>query len=141
MEESGGRRRKPNPVVGTVDVDPALMKLFRKFEDKATTDFVIESNVTPIGGANWHHYRCNCAFTRFNAWLRDKGVDTPNPTHTLRKEFGTLICQKFGIFAASGALRHSDIRLTREHYVDRRGRIHLEVGKMLTGKFDTRKSK
>jgi hypothetical protein len=89
--------------------------------------------VAPRPGVNWHHYRCACTFRRLNGWLRAKGVDTPNPIHTLRKEFGTLICQRFGIFAAAEALRHSDIRLTRAHYAERRGRIHLEVGKMLGG--------
>jgi integrase len=122
---------KTESSIAGVDVDPVLMKIFQKFEKAATSEFVIESAVKPRPGADWHHYRCNCAFTRLNAWLRSKGVDAPNPIHTLRKEFGTLICQKFGIFAASEALRHSDIRLTRAHYVDRRGRIHLEVGKML----------
>lgn len=124
---------KTESSIAAVDVDPDIMKLFVKFEDKATGEFVIESTVAPRPDANWHHYRCDCTFKRFTAWLRGKGVDTPNPIHTLRKEFGTLICQKFGIFAASEALRHSDIRLTREHYVDKRGRIHLEVGKMLAG--------
>lgn len=125
---------KTHSSIAAVDVDPELMKLFRQFKEKATDEFVIESSVKPLPGANWHHYRCNCAFMRLNAWLRAKGVDVPNPIHTLRKEFGTLICQKFGIFAASEALRHTDIRLTRAHYVDKRGRIHLEVGKMLGGK-------
>lgn len=125
---------KSDSSVAPVDVDPELMKLFRQFKETATDEFVIESSVKPLPGANWHHYRCNCAFMRLNGWLRGKGVDVPNPIHTLRKEFGTLICQKFGIFAASEALRHTDIRLTRAHYVDKRGRIHLELGKMLGGK-------
>jgi integrase len=114
-----------------VDVDPDIMKLFEKFKAKAKDQFVIESNIAPRPGANWHHYRCDCVFRRLLAWLRGKGVDTHNPIHTLRKEFGTRICKQFGIYAAREALRHSDIRLTVAHYVDKRGRIHLEVGKML----------
>jgi integrase len=125
---------KTDSSVAAVDVDPAVMKMFRKFKDKATGEFAIESPVQPRPGANWHHYRCDCAFKRLNAWLRGKGVDAQKPLHTMRKEFGSGICEQFGIFAASEALRHADIRLTRAHYVDRRGRIHLEVGKMLAGK-------
>jgi hypothetical protein len=44
-------------------------------------------------------------------------VKARNPLHTLRKEFGSFIARKFGIFAASEALRHGDIRLTRDYYL------------------------
>jgi integrase len=125
---------KTESSIAAVDVDPAVMKIFRRFKEKAASEFVIESSVKPRPGANWHHYRADCAFKRLNSWLRDKGVAAQKPLHTLRKEFGSLVCEQFGIFAASEALRHADIRLTRAHYVDRRGRIHLEVGKMLSGK-------
>lgn len=124
---------KTESSIAAVDVDPAVMKIFRRFKEKAAHEFVIESSVKPRPGANWHHYRCECAFKRLNAWLREKGVTAQKPLHTLRKEFGSMICEQFGIFAASEALRHADIRLTRANYVDRRGRIHLEVGKMLGG--------
>jgi hypothetical protein len=49
----------------------------------------------------------------------------------LRKEFGSLINQKFGIFAASAALRHSNITITREAYVDRKERIALDIGELM----------
>lgn len=124
---------KTESSVAAVDVDPAIMKLFKKFKASATGEFVIESTVPPRPGANWHHYRCNRTFKRLLAWLRDKGVNTQTPLHTMRKEFGSRICEQFGIFAASEALRHADIRITRAHYVEKRGRIHLEVGKMLKG--------
>lgn len=122
---------KSDSSIAPVDVDPAVMAIFEKFKKTASGDFVIESTVSPRPGVNWHHYRCACIFRRLNGWLRSKGVDTPNPIHTLRKEFGTLICQQFGIFAAAEALRHSDIRLTRAHYTERRGRIHLDYEKYL----------
>lgn len=122
---------KTDSSIAAVDVDPAVMKIFRKFKDKATGEFVIESTVKPRPGANWHHYRCARRFKRLSAWLRGKGVDAQKPVHAMRKEFGSRICEQFGIFAASEALRHSDIRITRDHYVEKRARIHLEVGKML----------
>ncbi len=53
-----------------------------------------------------------------------------NPLHTLRKEFGSLINSKFGIFAASSALRHSNITITREYYVDRKERIALNLSEL-----------
>jgi hypothetical protein len=64
-------------------------------------------------------------------WLQDHKVETRNPIHTLRKEFGSLINHKFGIFAASAALRHSSISITREHYVDRKERIALDIGDLV----------
>ena len=84
-----------------VNVDPAVMTIFEEFKKSASGEFVIESTVAPRPGLNWHHYRASCIFRRLNGWLRAKGVDTPNPIHTLRKEFGTLMCQQFGIYAAS----------------------------------------
>jgi len=116
-----------------IDVDPALMKVFHKFMTKATGEFVIESSVEPQPGVTWYHYRCDLAFKRLNHWLRDKGVTAQKPLHHLRKEFGSRIAQQFGIYAAQTALRHKDIRLTVGTYANPRGRIHLEVGKMLTG--------
>jgi integrase len=117
-----------------VNVDPAVMTIFEQFKKTASGEFVIESTVAARPGVNWHHYRAACIFRLLNGWLRSKGVDTPNPIHTLRKEFGTLMCQQFGIYAASAALRHSDIRLTTKHYVDSANKNYLNVGKMLTYK-------
>ena len=36
-----------------------------------------------------------------------------------------------GIFAASSALRHSNIRLTRVTYVDKKSRIEMPFGELL----------
>src|SRR6266403_1819086 len=48
---------------------------------------------------------------------------------TRRKEFGSLVCEQFGIYAASRALRHADIAITSQHYVDkkRRATVGLEI--------------
>src|SRR5262249_689189 len=99
---------------------------------KSKTEFVIaspvESNDQP---KHWNHYRCDHHFKELITWLRKKGVATRTPIHTLRKEFGSLINQKFGIFAASAALRHSSISVTREHYVDKKERVSLDIGELL----------
>ena len=55
-------------------------------------------------------------------------MDARNPPHDLRKEFGSIICNESGIFAASAQLRHSDIRITRNTYVDKRGRHTVPIG-------------
>jgi integrase len=92
---------------------------------------VIESKAAPTAAPHWNRYRCDGHFKAMLAWLRAKGVTARNPLHTLRKEFGSLINQKFGIFAASAALRHSNITITREAYVDRKERIALDIGELM----------
>ena len=69
-------------------------------------------------GRPYAHYRCAPTFDKLIAWLRSKGVTGEKPLHTLRKEFGSLIAQKFGIFAAQQMLGHSDITTTSQHYIE-----------------------
>jgi len=58
-------------------------------------------------------------------------VKAKNAIHSLRKEFGSLIAQQGGIYAASVQLRHSDIRTTREYYLDKKERTVVPIGKIL----------
>lgn len=119
----------------TIDLSPEVTEHFRQRFAKAKTEFVIPSPVDPSNHSpHWNHYRCASHFKALVQWLRDKGVQTRAPLHTLRKEYGSLINQRFGIFAASAALRHSNISITREHYVDAKERIALDVGELLNGK-------
>jgi len=67
---------------------------------------------------------------------REKGVKSRTPLHTLRKEFGSQICDREGIYAASRALRHADIAITSEHYVDKKKRVVSGLGHLLTDKPD-----
>ncbi len=66
-------------------------------------------------------------------WLRGKGLKSRNALHALRKEFGSQICAQAGIFAASTALRHSSINLTREYYIDKKQPAVFQVSKLLAG--------
>jgi len=119
----------------TIDLSPEVSDYFREQMAKSQTEFVISSRVDPEAhSTHWHHYRAVGHFKELTDWLRAKGVTARNPIHLLRKEFGSLINQRFGIFAASVALRHSNISVTREHYVDRKERIALDVGELLNGK-------
>jgi hypothetical protein len=49
----------------------------------------------------------------------------------LRKEFGSQVCAKYGIYAASRMLRHADIRVTAEHYLDAKKRTPIGLGNLL----------
>jgi integrase len=82
----------------------------------------------PRLGALYENYRAERIFENLIAWLRSKGVATKTPLHTLRKEFGSLINQRHGIHAASLALRHANIGVTRLHYVDSRPRATPGLG-------------
>lgn len=130
---------------GEVQFDPELAPVLQGFKAKAKGIFVIESESKPRGkdksrGAKvWgQKYRANDVFDELTTWLRNypQGGEKPlknvqKPLHELRKECGALITQKFGIFAASQALRHSTVATTAAHYADRKERVAVPVGDWL----------
>ncbi|MBC2595487.1 tyrosine-type recombinase/integrase [Ruficoccus amylovorans] len=109
---------KTETSIGAVPVDPGLLKILETFKEKATGSFVIESKVPPKMDKDYAHYRANAHFRKLSAWLRSKGITAQSPIHTLRKEYGRLLTEKFGIYAASKALRHAGIQITAAHYAD-----------------------
>jgi len=94
---------------------------------------VIESPIRPRLSATYRHYRCNKVFESLFSWLRSKGIRSANPLHTLRKEFGSRINDTYGIYAASRALRHADIAITSQHYLDKKSRTAVGLGHLLKG--------
>lgn len=116
-----------------IDIGADMLAYFKEQLKKTAGDFVVASSVAPDPKRpkHWNHYRCDRHFKDLIEWLHTKGVESRTPLHTLRKEFGSLINQKFGIFAASAALRHSNISITREHYVDRKERIALDLTELV----------
>lgn len=122
---------KSEDSLGDIEVDPELMTLFRGYRAKATGSFVVESRVNPRPDATFEHYRCQKHFEKLLEWLRAHGVKTKTPLHTLRKEFGSQICDRDGIYAASRALRHADIGITSQHYLDKKKRSISGLGHLL----------
>ncbi len=117
-----------------VDVDPGLLEILKGYMPKPGkgSRFVIDSPVAPRPqSVKNHHYRCNRQFRDVIDWLRGKGLSARNALHALRKEFGSQICAQAGIFAASTALRHSSINLTREYYLDKKQPAFLAVSKLM----------
>jgi len=114
-----------------VDVDPTLMEALQAFKNTSGTRFVVNSNVEPRRTVTYHHYRCYRHFRELTGWLRGKGITATNPIHALRKEFGSLVCQQYGLYAASMQLRHADIRITREHYLDKKQRFTVKISPIL----------
>jgi integrase len=124
---------KSEDSIGEVEIDRELVQVFRKYHAKAKGAFVIESKVKPRLDAKWEHYRCTSIFENLIAWLQGRGVTTKTPLHTLRKEFGSIIAAKHGIYAASRLLRHADITTTAQHYLDKRKRVTSGLDRLLKG--------
>jgi hypothetical protein len=114
-----------------LDVDPEIMAIFRGFHAKAKSNFVIESGVAPrLDVTTWQHYRTTSIAERLIKWLRSKGVNTGNPLHSLRAEAGSQVAAAEGIYAASRFLRHGNIQVTADHYLDKRKPITVGLGRL-----------
>ena len=126
-------RPKSHESAGDVIVDPGLIEIFRGYHAQRKGDFVIESEHAPDNDKSFEHNRCHSAFVELLAWLRSKGVVSRTPLHTLRKEFGSQINLRYGLFAASSMLRHADIAVTAAHYVENKQRSVLGFDHLLKG--------
>jgi integrase len=116
-----------------IEVDPELMELFLSYYAARKGEFVIESDVAPNPDANYDHYRCWTDFQHLIEWLRGKGLTSKTPLHDLRKEYGSQICDRYGIYAAQIALGHSDPAITASHYLEKKKPAVLGVGHLLVG--------
>ncbi|MBI4622651.1 MAG: hypothetical protein HY736_05425 [Verrucomicrobia bacterium] len=85
--------------------------------------YVIRSANAPKNTTSYRYYRAEKDFADLCGWLRGKGVKTKSPIHTLRKEFGRLLTEGYGIYAASTALRHSSVQVTAAFYAEDTRRI------------------
>jgi hypothetical protein len=53
--------------------------------------------------------RCDPVFDRAIAWSKAHGVRGRKPLHALRKEYGSLINEKYDLVTAKKLLRHSSV--------------------------------
>lgn len=128
IETNEFTRAKSDGSEAAVDIDPTLSEMLRACMAASRSQFVIEVGVAPRPNASsYHHYRCSAVFATLTAWLKVRGIEGRNPLHALRKEFGTQINRSHGLFAASAALRHSSIQLTRSVYVAKKDRAVFSV--------------
>ena len=132
IEETEHFAPKTTDGAGDVPIDKELVAMFRGWHAKATGEFVIEADAEPRSATTYAHYRAQPDFDALTAWLRAKGVTAIKPLHELRKEFGSQLCAKYGIYAASRMLRHADIRVTAQHYLDTKERTPIGLGNLLT---------
>lgn len=114
-----------------VDLEPELVALLRGWKTRSNGEFVIESHIKPRLAGSYAHYRAGRQMDMLGHWLHSKGLTERNYLHTLRKEYGSLVGDKYGIYAASRALRHSDVQVTAMHYLDKKQRIAVGLGSVL----------
>ena len=120
-----------------VSIDSDLSELLRGYKAREKGVFVIQEQVAPNLKSTVAHYRANRHFSALIKWLKKNGVDDRKPLHTLRKEAGSLVNQKHGLYAASHFLRHADIQVTSAHYVDNKEIITSGLGSLLAGKVES----
>ncbi len=113
-----------------ISVPPELVAILRLFQESATGAYVVASPNSPRKAQHYRHYRCEPHFKALCTWLRNNGVNTRNPIHTLRKECGSLVNELYGLIAAKNILRHATIEITATYYACDRRRVStgLEMG-------------
>jgi integrase len=127
-------RPKSHSSEGDIHVDAELLDIFRGYRARAKSesDFVIESRGdVAVVASSYACYRCYRKFVALCKWLRAHGVESKKPLHTLRKEFGSQIHARYGLLAASEALRHGGVSVTARHYIENKHRSVLGFGHLL----------
>lgn len=122
---------KTRTSTGDVEIDLELVAILRGYHAIAKGDFVIEAEAPARPGASYPTVRAEPVFKGLCQWLRKNGVEGLRPLHTMRKEFGSLVCQQAGLYAASRALRHADVGITARHYLDTKERVTVGLGALL----------
>ena len=128
------KRLKSKDSAGVIGLDAELVAMMRGFKARALGAFVLETPLRARLALKAHKsrgYRCDATHETLIAWLKLKGVPGHRPIHTLRKEIGSIIATRDGIFKASRYLRHSDIRITAKLYADPKIPVTAGLGALL----------
>ena len=131
---ANGFTAKTEESQGRIFADDGLLAELKAIKRDGPTLYVIEPATTRAKDRAGQYYRSEAALDRVTQWLRKKGILADKPIHTLRKEFGSLICEQGGIHAASRQLRHADLKTTSDYYADHRTRTVVAIGDMLARK-------
>lgn len=114
-----------------VRVEPDFLAVLHRYRECSQGDYIVHSDNAPRKTASYRHYRCEGHFKHLSNWLRAHGVNTQKPLHTLRKECGSLITERFGIVAAKTTLRHATIDITVTYYASDRRAANTGLESML----------
>ena len=124
-----------------VFVDAGLIAEIEQYRKAASALYVMESLKEAKPNATAASYRSEVAFDFLKKWLRAHGITAQKPIHTLRKEFGSLVCESSDIFTASRQLGHASIALTATYYTENRRRVAPQIGDMLNPQTEPKKGK
>jgi integrase len=135
IEDTEFHRLKSSDSAGEIDMEPETVALFRGFKRNAKGPFVLEGSPfarLELGEKRKSRsYRTEITHVALSRWLRAQGVTDKKPIHAMRKEIGSIIASRDGIFAASRYLRHSDIRITSRIYADKKTPVTAGLGAIL----------
>lgn len=129
------RALKSADSAGKIALDAEVVTLLQGFKARTKSPFVLETPKLCRTSFKKHKsrtYRCDATHAALIEWLRKNGVNGKRPMHTLRKEIGSIIATREGIFAASRYLRHSDIRITSRLYADSKTLVSAGLGALLS---------
>jgi len=126
---------------GEIEIDEKTATLLQGYRARTKAkdrDYVIMAEGGE-GKRKWgQHYRADIPFKNLITWLRGYQQDgkqplqkVQKPIHELRKELGALITQEHGIYAASRALRHSNVGTTAAYYADKKARTTIAIGSFI----------
>jgi integrase len=135
IEDNEFRRLKSKDSAGEIGLDAEIVAMLRRYQARATGAFVLETpKLTRVAFTKRKSrgYRCEATHQFLLDWLRANGVQGLRPIHTLRKEIGSIIASRDGIFKASRYLRHSDIRITSRLYADAKTPVCAGLGELFT---------
>ncbi|MDH4452724.1 MAG: tyrosine-type recombinase/integrase, partial [Verrucomicrobiota bacterium] len=135
MEDTDFKRLKSQDSAGVIGLDAELVAMLRGYHARATGAFVLETpklGRVAITKLKARGYRCEATQRVLIDWLRENGVPDLRPIHTMRKEIGSIIASRDGIFKASRYLRHSDIGITSKLYADVKTPVSAGLGALLT---------
>ncbi|RYD24333.1 MAG: hypothetical protein EOP88_00370 [Verrucomicrobiaceae bacterium] len=131
IRETAHFKPKSGESNGLVEIEPEVVALLTQLRENDDGQFVVQSTGknTTSRAAQW--YRAEKHFKVLLTWLKKHGIEDLKPLHLLRKEAGSLINLTMGLYAASRFLRHGDVRVTAEHYLDKKSAATVGLGSLL----------
>jgi integrase len=118
VENTEYHQLKSEDSAGQIKISDQITDLFKHFKTESKGLFVVDEMCPALTDLSRRKYRLAPHLRVLKRWLRMKGVTANKPIHELRKEVGSIIARDHGIYAASRFLRHSDIKVTADYYLD-----------------------
>ena len=111
----------------TLDIGPSLLSQLQEWRAASPDAMYVLGESRPTMSRYVGFYRCAPEMKSAIQWLRSRGVGGSQPLHTMRKEFGSLINQKFGLAACAESLGHTSVVISARLYVSMKERIELNI--------------